>query len=226
MYKGTRHTGRTWSYKANTVGSPSFDTNDQCRAMVSKCKDTFTPLQLLGENDFEKLDFTRLSEPPARVVGHRLRQGREKLEKLGVPQRLIFAAPAFLLIAPKLGGLLGRLSRKNVEDVPVELRDLYWHVRQNGLAELSRPSPSPVEGDPKTLYHVAKDGTRTAFKSSTFRRSGPKALLGTKKPDSAPHARAVPASSAPQPVKAARNTALSATFERALAKGEPKKSRG
>lgn len=222
MYKGTRHTGRTWSYRANTVGSASFDTDEECRAIVSKCKDTFIPLQLLRETDFEKLDFTRVSEPPARVVGYRLRRGREKLEKLGVPQRLIFAAPAFLLIAPRLGGLLARLSRKNFEDVPVELQDLYTHIRQNGATITNRPNP--LTG--KTFIHVARDGTRTAFTSSTLRATAPESIRTAQQPARASSALALPKSGAPQRVLGAGNTALSAAFQLALSKGKRKNSRG
>jgi hypothetical protein len=222
MYKGTRHTGRTWSYRANVVGSASFDTDEQCRAIVSKCKDTFIPLQLLRESDFEKLDFTRMSEPPARVVGYRLRRGREKLEKLGVPQRLIFAAPAFLLIAPRLGGLLARLGRKNFDVVPAELRDLYTHIRQNGATITVRPSP--LTGT--TFFHVARDGTRTAFTSSTFRPTAPDATRTAQQPPKASSALSVQKSGGRQRVGDVGNTALSAAFQLALSKGKRKKSAG
>jgi hypothetical protein len=222
MYKGTRHTGRTWSYRANVVGSASFDTDEQCRAIVSKCRDTFIPLQLLRENDFEALDFTRVSMPPARVVGYRLRRGREKLEKLGVPQRLIFAAPAFLLIAPRLGGLLARLCRKDFEDVPVELRDLYAPIRENGATIIHRPSP--LTGT--TFFHVARDGTRTAFTSSTFRPTAPDDKRTAQASATASNPPALPTSGMPERVPGVRNTALSAAFQLALTKGKRKQSTG
>jgi len=203
------------------VGSASFDTDEQCRAIVSKCKDTFIPLQLLRENDFEKLDFTRMSEPPARVVGYRLRRGREKLEKLGVPQRLIFGAPAFLLIAPRLGGLLARLSRKNFEDVPVELQDLYSHVRQNGATIINRPSP--LTGT--TFFHVARDGTRTRSRRLLSRD---RAWCHT---NVAATGHDLECARSSQERRARRvlgveNTALSAAFQLALTKGKQKKSTG
>lgn len=222
MYKGTRHTGRTWSYRANAVGSASFDTDEQCRAIVSKCKDTFISLQLLAENDFETLDFTRVSKPPARVVGYRLRRGREKLDELGVPQRLIFAAPAYLLIAPRLGGLLARLGRKNIGDVPAELRDLYSHVRQNGVTSSNRPNP--LSGT--TFFHVAQDGTRTAFTSSTFGANARAATRTSQQAATTPSAPVLPTSGAPRRARGIENTALSAAFHLALTKGKQKKSTG
>jgi hypothetical protein len=193
--------------------------------MVSKCKDTFILLGLLRESDFEALDFTRLSAPPARVVGQRLSRGRQKLERLGVPQRLIFAAPTFLLIAPKLGGLLVRLSRKRVDDVPLELRDLYTHVQQHGIADVSRDSPPPFGAGSKTLFHVAKDGTRTALTSSNARHKGARAVRSTQVPqyaDGACRARK------PQPATSERRRGYRpiGAFQRALANDEPKKSRG
>jgi hypothetical protein len=202
------------------VGSASFDTDEQCRAIVSKCKDTFIPLRLLTENDFEALDFSRVSMPPVRVVGYRLRRGREKLEKLGVPQRLIFAAPAFLLIAPRLGGLLARLGRKHFEDVPAELRDLHTHIRQYGATITNRPSP--LTGT--TLFHVARDGTRTAFTSSTFRAIAPDDKRTAQRPTATSSAPVIPKSGAPRQVRGIENTALSAAFQLALTRGKQKNS--
>jgi hypothetical protein len=163
MYKGTRHAGRAWSYSASSVRSPSFSSEEECRAIVLKCKDTFIALGLLGDEDFEQLAFDKKTVALTTAVGIRMRRGRERLEELGVPQNLIFSAPTYLLIAPKLGRLLTRMSKMPLNELPSELRGLHAHFRQNQSAFDARPR-GPQS---KTLYHVTKDGKRTAFTSTS-----------------------------------------------------------
>lgn len=163
MYKGTRHAGRMWDYKASSVRSPSFNSEEECRAIVSKCKDTFIALGLLRDEDFEQLTFDKKMVSLTTVVGIRMRRGRERLEELGVPKNLIFAAPSYLLIAPRLGGLLTHMSKMNPSALPSELRGLHAHFRQDPSA-FDAPPRGPQS---KTLYHVTKDGKRTAFTSTS-----------------------------------------------------------
>ncbi|WJN75569.1 hypothetical protein [Burkholderia anthina] len=161
MYKNTRHTGRMWNYKASSVRSPSFDSEEECRAIVSKCQDTFIALGLLRDDDFEQLVPRKKTVTLTTIVGIRMRRGRERLEALGVPKDLIFAAPSYLLIAPRLGGLLARMSRMSLDNLPQELRALHGHIRQNKSAfdaHLAEPHS-------KTLHHTTKDGKRSTFTS-------------------------------------------------------------
>jgi hypothetical protein len=152
-----------WSYKASSVRSPSFNSEEECRAIVSKCKDTFIALGLLRDEDFEQLATNKKTAALTTAVGIRMRRGRERLDELGVPHNLIFAAPSYLLIAPKLGRLLTRMSKMNVDELPSELRGLHAHFRQNQSAF----DACLREPHSKTLYHVTKDGKRTAFTSTS-----------------------------------------------------------
>lgn len=159
MYKGTRHSGKTWGYKASSAStSSSFSTVTECRDIVAKCKKTFTELGLLRVADFDELG-SRMAIDPTKVVGARIGRAKEHLASIGVPQRLIFATPNYLLVAPKLGALLSGMRRTYSGRLPVELRELRDHLESNSALE-ERVAALPV---PKVLFHVAKDGTRTAF---------------------------------------------------------------
>jgi hypothetical protein len=143
MYKGTRHTRASWSYKG-TPGISRFE----LRMLADRCKETFVPLQLLRPEDFE------------RPIGNgRISRSRELLVGLGIPQTVIAGVPLYVLAAPLFGGLMSRMSRRPVSELPAELHSLHAHLRTKTF-EAPKRGPS---ASAKTLYHVAKDGTRTAF---------------------------------------------------------------
>ncbi|MEX3950650.1 hypothetical protein AB4Y40_23175 [Paraburkholderia sp. EG287B] len=141
------------------MSSSSFNGEEECRAIVSKCKSTFVALRLLRDEDFVQIAPNTKTAPLTTTVGTRMRRGRERLEELKVPQALIFAAPSYLLIAPKLDGLLARMSKMNVNELPSELRGLHAHFLQNPSALDRRPQGPQSQ----TLFRVTKDGKRTAF---------------------------------------------------------------
>jgi hypothetical protein len=170
MYKGTRHTRSLWNYKPGAVHVPGFDSDEQCRALVEKSQSIFVPLGLLRDTDFEEAFSAQKSRGATSIVGVRLRRNRQRLVELGVPQSLVFSVPAYLLVAPKLMGLLSRIARKSRHQLPAELAGVHEYFRAN-------PVPAHPNGDPKltrfaskTLFHVAKDGTRTAFESKPVER--------------------------------------------------------
>jgi hypothetical protein len=147
MYKGTRHTRATWSYKSSKDLS-----RFELKMLVDRCKETFVPLQLLRPEDFE------------RPIGNgRITRSREMLVSLGIPQTVIAGVPLYVLAAPLFGGLMSRISRRPVTELPAELYSLHAHLRTKTF-EAPKRGPSP---EAKTLYHVAKDGTRTAFERKT-----------------------------------------------------------
>jgi hypothetical protein len=131
--------------------------------------------------------------------------------------------------------LLARMSRKNCNDLPPELRDLHAHFRQ----KIAAPEPRPHILATRTLYHVAKDGTRTAFVSKAAREAG-QAPGRSQSPGSAgkgvgngplrspqrspqvPHE--TPTTRRTLSVKDDKDTALSAAFQAAFAKGGAKKT--
>ncbi|WP_240057518.1 hypothetical protein [Paraburkholderia azotifigens] len=181
MYKGTRHSGRTWGYKAGSISTSSFSTDGECRAIVAKCKQTFTDLGLLREADFDELR-SRVAFDATKAVGARIGRGKELLASIGVPQPIIFAVPNYLLVAPKLGALLSLMRRAETGRLPVELRDLQKHLKNNG-ALLDARAPGAVHATPKALFHVAKDGSRTAFTpTSSFQAERLKRQSGGNQP--------------------------------------------
>lgn len=151
MYKSTTHTRRTWGYKRTSVSS--FSSDDECRAIVAKSSETFSALGLLNPSDFDRVH-EAARENATRVVGIRIRRGKETLLGVGVPERLIFALPNYLLVAPKLGGLLSRICRIEASRLPLELRPLQTHLKNDTVVRQAVVL--------KPTYHVAADGTRTA----------------------------------------------------------------
>ena len=222
MYKGTRHTGKTWGYKATSVSSSSPGSDAECRAIVLKCKETFIALRLLAAVDFEQMDSKDMRLAPTKSVGRRLGRGRERLEQLGVPKSLIFAAPAYLLIAPRIGGLMTRLSRLKSEQLPPELRDLHAHLQGHPPARQSGPW-QPQQGEPvRTLFHVAKDGTRTAFTPKTL----PERLAARAPQQTAAAKTTAPPkrrSESPRPARPLERTTLSLAFQEASTRAAAKK---
>jgi hypothetical protein len=222
MYKGTRHTGKTWGYKASSVGSSALSSDAECRAIVSKCKETFIALRLLVAADFEKLDSKEMRLAPTKAVGRRMGRGRERLEQLGIPKNLIFAAPAYLLIAPRIGGLLSRLSRLKTEHLPPELRELHAHLQMHPPVRQSGPWPSQQGPTARTLYHVAKDGTRTAFTPKALpERLASRTQHATTATDPS---RAEKKTESQRPAPVAARTTLSLAFQDATKKAVAKKS--
>lgn len=143
MYKGTRHTRATWSYKG-TPGISRFELS----MLVDRCEDTFVPLQLLRPDDFE------------RPVGNgRISRSRAFLVEMGVPETVIAGVPRYVFAAPLFGSLMSRMSRRPVTELPAELHSLHAHLRTKTF-EPPKRGPSATA---TTLYRVAKDGTRTAF---------------------------------------------------------------
>jgi hypothetical protein len=148
-----------WGYKTSSISSASFSSDEECRAVVAKCSETFIALGLLRESDFERLQ-SAMSENPTHAVGVRIRRGKELMTGVGVPNTVIFSTPNYLFVAPKLGGLLARLSQMDAGRLPAELRNLHAHLSKNRAA-LENPAYVP-----KVLYHVSQDGTRTAITST------------------------------------------------------------
>jgi hypothetical protein len=205
MYKSTTHTGRTWGYKTTSVSS--FSSNDECRAIVAKCSETFSTLGLLNPSDFEHVH-EAMRKDATRVVGIRIRRGKEMLLGIGVPERLLFTLPNYLLVAPKLGGLLSRMCRIESSRLPHELRQLQTHLK-NVSATRQATAPKPT-------YHVAADGTRTAvYPTQTIqerRRQRRFSTAAPERPTTAP-------TSKPKPKpKPQRETAMSVALQLAQQK--------
>ncbi|SOZ24690.1 hypothetical protein CBM2608_A50034 [Cupriavidus taiwanensis] len=167
MYKGTRHTGRMWGYKASSVHISSFSSEAECKAILERCKQTFVELNVLQEADFSQLSAKMVGDL-SKVIGLRIGRGRNLMLSVGIPQNLVFAAPNYLLVAPKLGGLLARLRRVHASRLPMELRDLHKHLNSVPMpATATRESAPESPPSEKVLFRVSKDGTRTAFTSSS-----------------------------------------------------------
>ncbi len=205
MYKGTRHTRATWSYKS-TPGISRFE----LQMLVDRCKETFVRLQLLRPEDFE------------RPIGNgRISRSRELLVGLGIPQTVIAGVPLYVLAAPLFGGLMSRMSRRPVTELPAELHALHAHLRTRTF-EAPKHGPSAVA---KTLYHVAKDGTRTAFERKPSNQNALSAARTSSQSAARPAVNAQRAGS-PTPPRMARtgtprvlvapDTALSLAIRKAL----------
>jgi hypothetical protein len=204
MYKGTRHTRASWSYKG-TPGISRFE----LRMLVDRCKETFVPLQLLRLEDFE------------RPIGNgRISRSRELLVGLGIPQTVIAGVPLYVLAAPLFGGLMSRMSRRPASELPAELHSLHAHLRTKTF-EAPKHGPSTAT----TLYHVAKDGTRTAFERKPSNQNALSAAPSSSQPSARPTFNAQRAAN-PAPARVARtgaprvlvapDTALSLAITKAL----------
>ncbi|CAB3774747.1 hypothetical protein [Paraburkholderia humisilvae] len=158
MYRGTSHTGSGWDYRVIT--SATFSTEEEGRATIEKCRTTFIALGVLRAEDFDHMK-AAMSADAGRTVGNRIRRGKEMLAEIGVPKDLIFSTPNYLLVAPKLGGLLSRLCRMDAGRLPVELLPLQAHLLSDSAARQAAA--------PKPTYHVAEDGTRTVVGSGANR---------------------------------------------------------
>lgn len=201
MYKGTRHTGQMWGYKSSSVHTSSFSSEAECQAILDRCKQTFvSELCILQAADFQGM-VAKLGGDKSKVMAIRLRRGKEKLRSFGFPDNLIFAAPKYLLVAPKLGGLLAKLRRVHAGRLPVELRDLHRHLNSMPepvlLPREQETSESPLQE--KVLYRVSKDGVRTAYtaKASPEERRRNHIYGGNAVPT--PSALAAPAAPTPKP---------------------------
>ncbi|WP_429315100.1 hypothetical protein [Paraburkholderia sp. GAS448] len=158
MYKGTRHTRANWSYKGTSALSPNFGSEEECRALLAKCREVFISRRLLDELDFHQLAITKGKPTLTAVFGARIRNARRTLDDKRVPERVVFALPAYLFMAPKFGGLLARISRRERGEMPDELKDLHAFLKAQAL--------EPVVPTTRTLIHVTKDGKRTPFTTS------------------------------------------------------------
>lgn len=155
MSKGTRHSRKTWSYATSSLSSSWYSSHAECRAIVQKCEQVFVALNLLYKEDFEDLH-SQISDNPTKAATRRISKGKGMLQKLGVPSTLIFSTPYYLLVAPRLRGLISRMCRLATEHLPDEL-----HALQDFF--ISRPEL--LGTDQKEVIHVEVDGQRTTLKT-------------------------------------------------------------
>jgi len=162
MYKGTRHTRATWSYKGNSAYSSAIGSEEECRALLAKCRDVFMSRRLLTELDFEQLATTKKTPTLTAVFGPRIRRARRTLTEKGVPERVTFALPTYLFIASKFEGLLARISRRERGEMPEELKDLHAYLKARAF-DAAAGGTTAVNASVRTLVQVSKDGKRTPF---------------------------------------------------------------
>lgn len=212
MYKNTRHSRKVWTYKDSRASSAFYVSMDQCRAMVAKCQRTFVGLKLLQARDFDELS-ELVSTNAARGVGQRVRRAKETLVEMGFPSEVIFAAPRYLLVAPKFGGLLARLRDTETQKLPIELRDFHRHLK--ATSALHR-TPAE-EGAPRVMFHISRDGRRTAF--TAVASLGARGPVGKAASINAVGMRASSEDTKAPPRESALETSLGRALKKAMAKG-------
>lgn len=142
MYKSTRHTRKTWTYKSESVFSPWYGTEEEGRKIVERSREVLFNLRLLAPEDFVfQTPVPPLSFTFSRLVNERLRRGRAFLRKRGLPQALINSLPNYFVISPKLGTVVARLARLTFHQVPSELREFFNYLQANGPLENPRARP-------------------------------------------------------------------------------------
>ena len=178
MYKGTRHSRGVWSYKASSACSASISSAEASVEAVQKSCHTLVGLRLLRSEDFGVL-MRKMATNGPRVVKARIGRAQDELRLIGVPESLIFSAPGYLLVAPKLRTVLSRLRRLETDHTPAELKELQGHLKNHGGqldVTASRTGPDFARS---TVYRIAKNGAKVKLpRNAPDRKSRERQISG------------------------------------------------
>lgn len=154
MYKSTRHTNKTWTYAAGSLGPYVAVSEEKAQQVVTECRTSLLTLLLLNHADLA--DFGPAPGPLAytRFANGRLRSGFAYLRKVGMPASIITETPNWLVIAPKLGKVLSRIRAWKETSVCPELAKIHQYLLVHGApaGPHSRPQFS------SEAYRVPKAG--------------------------------------------------------------------
>ena len=135
MYKNTRHTSATWSYKS--PGKSRFSgmlllTNEEARMLLALSGDTLIGLGLASIADYPAPIVS--SKDPAALpllLRKRRAQGSAYLKKMNVPEVLIAQLPNYFLIAPCFTIAQKNLRKLPLERIPMELQSLHVFLKSH-----------------------------------------------------------------------------------------------